>query len=439
MLPRCFNSIEPRVLACLLALFAAAAFGAGVTAGDDLAADMRRLVAQLDSGELVLRERAEEQLVKLGPAALPFLPPPSDRMPAETAERLARVRQALEQARAVRVAAASLVTLRGEFRIGDLLKELSRQSGNAIVDRRTSEAIAANDTKLAVDFQNKPFWQALDEVLDKADLDVDSYASGAGLAVVQRSPGRSPRAGQASYAGPLRIEPARFEAINDLHRTANRSLKLFVDVQWEPRLRPILISQSLSQVQATAGGQPLAVGGHGDISAPVGDGPSAISLEIPLALPPRSIAVVDLLTGQLKVLLPADVEAFRFESLTAKASGGRKPRQHKGAVTVALDSVSRSGDAWEVDVSARFDDPTLAIDSYLIGWLLDNKVALERAGHQSLAPVGVEQTRQSPKEIGVKYRFAVAESLEGWSLVYQTPTAVLEIPANYRFTNLNLP
>ena len=52
---------------------------------------------------------------------------------------------------------------------------------------------------------------------------------------------------------------------------------------------------------------------------------------------------------------------------------------------------------------------------------------------------GKEQTRQTPKEIGVKYRFAVAGSLEGWTLVYQTPTAVLEIPADYQFMNLDLP
>jgi hypothetical protein len=235
------------------------------------------------------------------------------------------------------------------------------------------------------------------------------------------------------------MEAVRFETLGDLRRPANRSLKLLVEVEWEPRLRPILISQSLQQVQVTAAGQPLAVDGRGEISAPVGDGPSAISLEIPLALPPRSVATVDLLKGQLKVLLPADVEPFRFQFPKVKAVRGPKPQQHKGAVTVTLDSMHKSADAWELEVSARFDDPALAIDSYLIGWLLDNKATLERDGRRPVAPVGIEQTRQTPKEVGVKYRFAVAESLEGWTLVYQTPTAVLEIPVDYRFTNLDLP
>jgi hypothetical protein len=415
--------------------------GGARAATDSIAADVGRLVSQLASGELAAREGAEDQLVKLGPAALPYLPPSTDRTPAETATRLARVRQTLEQARAVRAAAASLVTLEGTFRVGELLKEFSRQTGNAIVDRRVGDkgATPENETTLTVDFHDKPFWQALDQVLDRADLDVDSYASGAGLAIVPRAAGRLSRVARASYSGPLRMEAVRFEALDDLRRPENRSLKLLVEVEWEPRLRPILISQSLQNVQATAGGQPLAVDGRGEISAPVGDGPPAVSLEIPLALPPRTVAKVDLLKGQFKVLLPADVEPFRFQFPKLKAVRGPKPQQHKGAVTVTLDSVRKSADAWELEVSARLNDPALAIDSYLIGWLLDNKASLEHDGRPPVVPIGMEQTRQTPKEVGVKYRFALSESLEGWTLVYQTPTAVLEVPVDYHFTNLDLP
>ncbi len=131
------------------------------------------------------------------------------------------------------------MTLHGEYRIGDLLKELSRQSGNVIVDRRADEALTANDPILAVDFQEKPFWQALDDVLDRAELDVDSYASSAGLAVVPRSTVADRRRIRTRpyRQADTRQEPTRFEAINDLRRPANRSLKLFVEVEWEPRLR----------------------------------------------------------------------------------------------------------------------------------------------------------------------------------------------------------
>ncbi len=107
-----------------------------------------------------------------------------------------------------------------------------------------------------------------------------------------------------------------------------------------------MVSQQLNRVQATAGGQPMAVEGRGEISAPVGDGPSAISLSHSARhalFPPHNVAAVDVLSGQLKVLFPADVEAFRFQSLSANAVRGHKPQQHiKVPVTVTLDSLHKT-------------------------------------------------------------------------------------------------
>ena len=121
----------------------------------------------------------------------------------------------------------------------------------------------------------------------------------------------------------------------------------------------------------------------------MGDGPSAISLEIPLVAPPRAVAAIGPIEGQLKMLLPADVEVFRFGSLSAKATAQHKPQQHKGAVTVTLEDLRKSGDGWDAEVSAHFDDPNLAINSYLIGWLLDNKVTLEHQGREPLTPTSI--------------------------------------------------
>ncbi len=239
LLRACSLGVRPWVV--LLACAALVAPAAADSTGEDVAATVRRLVAQFDGSELAARQRAEAQLIKLGPAALAFLPAVTDRTPAETAERSGRVRQSLELARAARAAEASRVTIQGELPVGELLKELARQSGNAISDRRCAAAEA--ESKLAVDFHDKPFWQALDEVLDRAGLDVDSYARGVGLAIVPRGPGRVPRAKAASYAGAIRIEPVRFEEVADLRKPAGRSLKLLIEVDWEPRLRPILVSQ----------------------------------------------------------------------------------------------------------------------------------------------------------------------------------------------------
>ena len=379
LLRACSLGIRPWVV--LLACAALAASAAADSAGDDVAATVRRLVAQLDGSELAARQRAEAQLIKLGPAALAFLPAVTDRTPAETAERLARVRQSLELARAARAAEASLVTIQGELPVGELLKELARQSGNAISDRRARRPRPSRSWRsiFTTSHSGKPSTKC-----SIARNWTSTVTPGVPGWPSCRGPGRVPRAEAASYAGAIRIEPVRFEEVADLRKPAGRSLKLLIEVDWEPRLRPILVSQSLDAVRATAGGQ--AAGGRrprrdqragrrravGDFAGDSAGRSAAVRW-------PRSVRS----RASSKMLLPADVEVFRFGSLSAKTTAQHKPQQHKGAVTVTLEDLRKSGDGWDAEVSARFDDPNLAIDSYLIGWLLDNKVTLRARGSRA--------------------------------------------------------
>ncbi len=229
-----------------------AAGQAGASAATELKPEVGRLVRQLNSDELTRRDQAEQQLIALGPAAATHLPPIGESMPAEVAQRLTRVRQALERARAQQAAEGSTVTLKGDVPLGEVLKEFRGQTGNTFTDRRDRDEDAA-DATLPVDFEKTLFWRALDQVLDEAGLDIDSYAGEAGIALVGRAPGRTGGAIGACYSGPFRLEPARFEALRDLRNPETRSLKLFVDVAWEPRLKPIVISQPLGPDQGHVG------------------------------------------------------------------------------------------------------------------------------------------------------------------------------------------
>jgi len=88
------RALAQSLLIGLLTCFAISAIEAVSTASDDVAAAVHRLLDQLDSGELATRQHAEEQLVKLGPAALRFcrcrpigLPPKRPRGWCECGER----------------------------------------------------------------------------------------------------------------------------------------------------------------------------------------------------------------------------------------------------------------------------------------------------------------------------------------------------------------
>jgi hypothetical protein len=422
----------PLILMTALLLPLAAAPG-------DIAAEVARLAKQLNSDELTARNKAEEQLTALGPAALPHLPATTDRTPAEVATRLARVRQALQQARAQQAAEGSTVTLEGDLPPGLSLKDFSKQSGNTITDHRELDE-DAKEPAVTVKFDKVLFWRALDELLDDANLDVDHFLGEPGIVVVARAPGRQPRTKGASYAGPFRLEATRFEALRDLRSPGNRSLKLFVEASWEPRLKPIIISLPLDEIRAMAGSEQVEIDGQGEPTAPIGDGASAIELEIPLRAPQRSIERIDSVKGRLKAIVPGDVETFRFVDLpVAKDGAAKKIEQRKASVTVTVDALRKNNDIWELELRVRFDDPSGALDSYLSGWLLGNEAFFEKPGDSPIEPGTLEQTRQLPNEIGVKYLFDLPQGPKGLTFVYKSPTAVFTIPVDYEFKDLELP
>ncbi len=407
----------------------------------DLGPEVTRLVRQLNSDELTRRDQAEQQMIALGPAALVHLPAINERMPAEVAQRLTRVRQAFEQARAEQAAQGSMVTLKGDLPLAEVLKEFGQQTGNTLTDRRERDEDAA-EPALHVEFDKAPFWRALDQTLDGAQLDIDSYAGEPGITIIGRTPGRVPRSSRASYSGPFRLEPARFEALRDLRNLGNRSLKLLVDVSWEPRLKPIVISQPLDQVSAMAGDEAVQIDGQGEPTAPITDGSATVELMIPLASPTRAQHKITRLKGKLTAIVPGEVETFRFPELPPtkeKDGAAKKIEQRKAAVTVTLDGLRKNNDVWELLVRVRFDDPGNALDSYLSGWLLNNEVYLEQAGQPPVEPGGFEQTRQTPNEIGVKYLFDLKNGPKGFAFVYKSPTAVFKVPVEYEFKDLELP
>jgi hypothetical protein len=76
--------------------------------------------------------------------------------------RLDRIRKRLQQQAAEAAAEATRITLQGEMPLLDALAALEEQSGNSIIDFRGRFGQAATNPTVRVDFQNEPFWKALD-------------------------------------------------------------------------------------------------------------------------------------------------------------------------------------------------------------------------------------------------------------------------------------
>jgi hypothetical protein len=109
---------------------------AAQSADAELAAKVKRLVLLLDDDVQAKREAAEKELVALGGDVLPLLPAISSRTPAEMKNRLGRVRAALMKTAVAATAKAVFVSLSGEMPVSKAIAELTKQSGNPLVDYR---------------------------------------------------------------------------------------------------------------------------------------------------------------------------------------------------------------------------------------------------------------------------------------------------------------
>lgn len=421
----------------LTILMTAACLLADPAAGVDLAPQVRKLVRQLDAAELATREAAEAALLELGPAALETLPTDVERMSAEAQQRLGRVRRQLQQRKAESFTDGSTVTLRAEdMSLEEALAQLERQTGNKLVDFRQQFGQEALDAALTFNFENRPFWPTLDEILDQADMAVYGYSGEPGIAVVQRAAQASPRLGQASYRGAFRIEAVQMEAHRQLRDVGQAGLQLQLEVAWEPRLRPLGIRQALDEVTLTDDrGEAIQLAANeGQLEALVTPGTMLTELALPLVPPPRISQEIATLAGTLSVLLPGGIETFSFDGLL----NARKTHLKKGGVRVTLDEARKNNELWEIRIRVAFDETSGALESHR-GWVFDNEAYLLGPDDQPRSHDGFETTLQSESEVGVAYLFDVPAGLEGFRFVYKTPVVVLNVPIEYELKHLPLP
>jgi len=396
-----------------------------------LRSQVRRYLRQIDHRELEMRNAAEKSLIELGPRVLTLLPAITPRTSAEFKERLGRVRKTLELAAAEAATHSSEITLQGEMTFAEAMQALEKQSGNhAAGYDNYSGTVTVNADKA-------PYWKVLDEVLDQVNLTADPYGGrGDAVNIRARPEDQLPRAGRASYNGVYRFEALRIDAVRDLRNPQINGLRLTMLIEWEPRVRPIGISQPLDALTITAeNGDALAVDeGRRTLSALVQNEIPSTEMTIPLSLPPRSVEKIATLKGSLTTLAPGRVESFEFTGIeTAKLV-----EQQRGGVTVTFERLSRNGQIWGARVLVRFDKAANALESHR-NWIFSNPAYIIDSTGEQIDFASFETTRQAENEVGVEYYFDLENGPEDCTFVYKTPAAIVKRQIEYTLSDIPLP
>lgn len=416
---------------CFLLLAQADSLASEEISAADLKAEVNRLVRQLDDNDRSQRDAAEKALVELGSEALNLLPTITPRTPAEVKERLGRVRKTLETISAESIAQPSLVTLAGEMSVVEALQAIEQQTGNRVTgyERRSGQ--------VKVSFDKTPYWQALDEVLDQARLNINEFGGeSSALVLVARPENETSRAATGVYSGVFRLEALRLEARRDLRNPAVNGMRLSLGVAWEPRVTPIALRQQLSEITVLDDrGETLSVtGNQGALNSSAELGMSAVEFGIPLQLPSRESKRVSSIKGRFTALVPGRVESFEFSGI----ADARDVEQERAGVVVTFERLRKNVDLYELRMALRFDDAANALESHR-GWVYRNEAFLTDKNGNKLENVGFQATRQEKNEVGVAYLFDLPDGPEGCKFVYKTPALVLQLPVEYELKDIELP
>lgn len=408
----------------------------------ELARKVSRLIEQLNDDRASVRDRAESELLELAgtdiTAAdrfLELLPQVNDQMPLAIRDRLSRIRHLVEDRIAKAAVGETTITLSAEnMPLSEVLTAIERQTGNRLVDKRGDKAAAQSSVTL--ELNHEPFWSAVDHILDQARLDTYSYGDENSLLLVARSPEIAPRLGRASYSGPFRIELVEVHCQRNLRQPQFSSLKLQLEVAWEPRLRPIALSQPARDVELiTDDGSTLGISRpEAVLDVEIPSGTQAAEIILPFRLPPREAKRITNLRGKMRALVPGRQVQFRFNDLV-KAAG--KSQRH-GGVQVTVEDVRKDSDIWEVRMRLTLEEDNNALQSHR-GWVFQNLSYLLNKNGERIENAGLETTRQTRNEVGIAYLFDVPNGLEGLTWVYETPAAIVELPVEYELKEIELP
>ena len=425
---------------------------------DELA--VRRWVARLDADRKADRDKAKDELLKLGPAALKWLPEPESLGSRATAEAIRKVRVILERQQAEESVLATRLTVAGPLSVGESLRRLSQETGNAIATDDLSNELLSQPIEFP---ERSTFWDIMESTSRQYELTWAFAGSPARLRLfplTAAAKNESPRAVLAatqSKAFRIALKSIRERAV--VGQDSGPLLRLELDVMSEPRLRPLFLKCSAAEV-AVRGvrktmpddqrWQPYSPDAKLELT--FGQGHRQSSVPLDFRRPEGDWSAISV-TGKLQIETAAGEEPLEFPP-GAEARGVSRRR---GGVTVKILR-------WEVDREAKnnrlevtalvnYDTGGPAFESHR-SWMLFNIAGLVRAGTMPtdktprgaarldvnlLKPTDSESDVQPDGSIAVTYRFEkLPLPASEYRFRYVAPTLILDVPLDFELRDVPL-
>ena len=105
---------------------------------------------------------------------------------------------------------------------------------------------------------------------------------------------------------------------------------------------------------------------------------------------------------------------------------------------VVLHRIVKNGEVWQVGIVLRFDNAQGALASHL-GWYTTNETYLLNAKGEKIEHNGYELYRRTENEVGLLYSYDLDKGPDGLTLIYNTPSLIMNLPVAFEIKDIDLP
>jgi hypothetical protein len=313
--------------------------------------------------------------------------------------------------------------------LNEALAELHKQTGNRIIDRRSSK----DNPKLTFKETTGKFWSTLDAIGTQG-INFSAYHE-AGVIVLVDTPYRKLTT---HYSGPFRFAVKRVSVSRD-DETQAHTCHVAIDTAWEPRFQMLYLNLNDAEVSFGKQSEKL----ERQAARPVST-VNATEIELSMKAPPRTVANISTLKGSVKVIGVPKMLEFEFNH--------QKLAQQQEEVKVNVTFVNtKSPTRWTVDILTVYPPGAIVpLESFQQTWMENNRVWLSwGTDPKTNKPYELEPTGQSPQDAKegtrIRYHFMARPNVPmpplsaKVALHYRTPNRVTAFTVPFAFENLPLP
>ena len=417
--------------------------------------------AQLQSPFPALRDKAEKQLIELGPDSGAVLPDANQAgLPADVKRRIERIRRAWDERSAAAFLEPSSVDNLPTSSLRAWLEAAEKKTGNPINFKRLDDQLLNAPIESPKSTQ---FWKAMDELAQRYGLNYSWFERPKAVRLGKRQEARGSSEDSstaycllptACYPGPFRFEMQEWGTTIRLSDPSASTIRTGLILAWEPRLRPIYIDVRPQMKYADG-----TVKTGESIQILAGEG-LAKPIDFIFPLTSENGKKAESLSGDLSVVIAGKQKTFSFpvpaddkpqslrqdqavvviKSIAETQSGlkGGNEATKRSGIThspTGEQQLATRNSQLATNIAVEFDESYNGLRSYMT-WLNYNQAYVVDSEGKRYPSTSWETVWQSERGAEAKYYFTVPSDVKIRQIEYLTPTAIRRIDYSFKFEEI---